>query len=272
MMLLGLDQLGGGEFCAGRQQRVVLFGETRGGPQITRDADVAHQDAFVEIALPAGRASANSPNSTKFASLGITGNPCRTMLPTPGHARDQCGHAGQGVVGVPKRRPGGGLGDRRQVIGQPHQQHRLDDGGRGDQVAEPTAREREGLAHRPGDDQPGRVLLDQLHRAGLCGELAVGLVEDQIPAGIASRSLRRSSSGTLWPDGLFGLATNTMSGLRSVTAATRPKWPRSCAATLAKESATSSSSSTRSRSIRSGPSNPSCGTSTATDNSATGPC
>ena len=37
---------------------------------------------------------------------------------------------------------------------------------------------------------------------------------------MASRSRRSSSSETLWPDGLFGLATKTMSGLRSLMACT----------------------------------------------------
>ncbi|CAG7029288.1 hypothetical protein PICSAR164_04441 [Mycobacterium avium subsp. paratuberculosis] len=38
--------------------------------------------------------------------------------------------------------------------------------------------------------------------------------------GAASSSRRRPDSETLCPDGLFGLATNTTSGVRSVTAAT----------------------------------------------------
>ena len=34
----------------------------------------------------------------------------------------------EGVVGVPQRGAGGGLGDRRQVVRQPHQQHGVDNG------------------------------------------------------------------------------------------------------------------------------------------------
>ena len=37
---------------------------------------------------------------------------------------------------------------------------RVDDGGCGDQIAEPAAGERERLAHRAGDDQLRRVLAD----------------------------------------------------------------------------------------------------------------
>ena len=84
---------------------------------------------------------------------------------------------------MPQRGAGGGLGDRRQVIRQPHQQHGVDNGRRSDQVTEAAAGERERLAHGPGDDQLGRVFVDQLDRAGLRRELAVRLVEDENAGG-----------------------------------------------------------------------------------------
>ena len=42
---------------------------------------------------------------------------------------DQRRDAAQRVVGVPQRRAGGGLGERRQVIRQANQQHRVDHAG-----------------------------------------------------------------------------------------------------------------------------------------------
>ena len=47
-----------------------------------------------------------------------------------------------------------------------------------------------------------------------------------MPGGLASSRRRSSSSGTLCPDGLLGLATNTMSGLRSLTDATATSMSR----------------------------------------------
>ena len=80
-----------------------------------------------------------------------------------------------------QRGPRGSLSDRGEVIWQAYQQHRVDHGRSGDQVAEPAAGEGEGLAHGAGHDELGRILPDQRHRARPRGELAISLVQDQDP-------------------------------------------------------------------------------------------
>ena len=59
---------------------------------------------------------------------------------------------------VPQGRQRDRLGGRGQVVGQPHQPEGVDEGRVGGEVAEPSARERERLAHRPGDDEPRTAL------------------------------------------------------------------------------------------------------------------
>ena len=89
----------------------------------------------------------------------------------------------------------------RQVVRQAHQQQRVDHRRRGDQVAEPSAGERERLAHRPGHDELRRVLVDQCDRAGLRREFGVRLVDDhdaRAPrrgAGAVPRAKRCAPSG-----------------------------------------------------------------------------
>ena len=150
-----------GQRCAGCQQRVVLLGEPCGGAQISGDADVADEDAGVEVALPGG---GRVGELTEQHEVGVAGNDAKT------HAGqrfcdtvtfgDQLRHAAERVVGVAQRGACGRLGDRRQVVRQPNQQHRVDHGGRGDQIAESATGERERLAHGAGDNQLGRVLVD----------------------------------------------------------------------------------------------------------------
>ena len=166
------------------QQRVVLGGQPGGGPQVSGDADVADQDPGVEVALPGGRRVGELAEQHE---VGVAGNDPETHAGQgfrhPLALGDQRRHAAQGVVGVPQGGAGGGLGEHRQVVRQPHQQHRVDDRGSGDQVAESPAGEGERLAHGAADDQLGRVVVDQRDRAGLRGEFAVGLVDDQDAAG-----------------------------------------------------------------------------------------
>ena len=51
-------------------------------------------------------------------------------------------------VGVRQRGQRGGLGDRRQVVRQPHQLHGVDHGRVGGQVAQPQPGRAERLGHR----------------------------------------------------------------------------------------------------------------------------
>ena len=60
------------------------------------------------------------------------------------------------LVGVRQRGERGGLGQHRQVVGQPHQLQRVDDRRVGGEIAEPRRGERERLGHRAGHDQPRR--------------------------------------------------------------------------------------------------------------------
>ena len=99
----------------------------RSWPAGSRDADVADQDAVVEVTLPGAGRIGEPPEQHE---VGVAGNDPKTHAaqrrcdPVP--LGDQRRDAAQRVVGVPQRGPGGGLGDDGQVVGQPHQQHRVD--------------------------------------------------------------------------------------------------------------------------------------------------
>ena len=106
------------------EQRVVLVGKADGGAQISGDADVADEDAVVQVALP-GRGRVGE--LAEQDEVGVAGDHPKTHAGQRiRHAvafGDQRRDAAEGVVGVPQRRAGGGLRDRRQVIRQPDQQH-----------------------------------------------------------------------------------------------------------------------------------------------------
>ena len=108
---------------------------------------------------------------------------------------------------------------------------RVDDGGVGDQVAEPAAGERERLAHGAGDDELGRVTRRAARRRWAATRTRRTPRRRSRCRGATSSSRRRSSSETLCPDGLFGLATNTTSGCvrRSRATATSTSRPKSSA-------------------------------------------
>jgi len=91
------------------------------------------------------------------------------------------------LVGASQRRPGGGLGEGRQVVRQPHELQRVDRLGRRRQVAQPQPRTGEGLRHRARHQQP-RVLGQQRDGGGRRTELGVGLVHEHHPRrGLAHR-------------------------------------------------------------------------------------
>ena len=144
------------DLTQGGEEGVGLLRRAGGHPQPAGQPDVAHQHARGRAA-PATprRESAKCPNSTKLASLGTL------VRPMPGSAatiRSRCGldrvDGGQQRVGVRQRGPRRGLGQRAQVVGQPHQLQRVDHGGVGGQVAQPQPGHAERLAHRPADHQP----------------------------------------------------------------------------------------------------------------------
>ena len=88
------------------------------------------------------------------------GEPTRQIvasLPQLVDLRQHLGRMGQGD-------PGGGLGQRRKVIGQPYDAERLDEGRSRRQIAEPPGGEGEGLGHRPAHREP-RVVRKQLEGA-----------------------------------------------------------------------------------------------------------
>ena len=122
-----------------------------------------------------------------------------------------------------QRGPRDRLGDRGQVVGQPHEQQRVDHGRVGGEVAEPGAGERERLGHRAGDDQPGpaRQQGERARRAGPA-ELGVGLVDDDHAGrGVAER-LDRGRAASAVPVGLFGEVRKTTSAACSAIASRAP--------------------------------------------------
>ena len=103
--------------------------------------------------------------------------------------------------------PGGGLGDRGQVVGQPDDPERVDERrGRGE-VAEPAAGEGEGLGHGPADREPRDSRGSSSSALGVPapGELVISLVDDDHTARRTSQMALMVSSSTAVPVGLFGL-------------------------------------------------------------------
>ena len=111
----------------------------------------------------------------------------------------------------------GRLGDRGQVVRQPHHPQRVADLRRRGEVAEPCPGERERLAHRAGDDQVAGASGSSSSALGGAGaaELRVGLVDHDDAAVLAARSSHSvpiTSSGSAVPVGLFGEGSSTTSG------------------------------------------------------------
>ena len=104
----------------------------------------------------------SAPNSTKLASSRRRRNPSarpvRHDAVPLGLSRST---VAEQLVGVLQRRPRRGLGERRQVVGQPHELQRVDHGGSARQVAQPAARAGERLGHGAGDDQLAAVRGEQ---------------------------------------------------------------------------------------------------------------
>ena len=141
-----------------------------GVPAVTRShpaqPHVAHEHARSSSARHTADWSSKRPNSTKLASLSATVSPSPRSSAT---IRSRCSliaSTGPAAPAPGHRGPRGGLGERRQVVRQPHQLQCVDHRRVGRQVADPGAGERERLAHGAGDDQP-RVPRQQ--RRARCG-------------------------------------------------------------------------------------------------------
>ena len=129
--------------------------------------------------------SPKTPNRTKLASLSATVRPRPRSQPTrSSRSRRSALDGRERLVPVCERGAGDGLGDRGQVIRQPHQEQRVHHGRVGGQVAEPGARGGEGLGHRAGHHEP-RPAGQQGERArgARAGELGVRLVDDDQAGG-----------------------------------------------------------------------------------------
>ena len=122
-----------------------------------------------------------------------------------------------------QRRPGGGLGQRGEVVRQPDQLHRVDDGRVGGQVAQPAPANANALLIvrvTTSRGWPGSSA-SALGVPG-AGELGVRLVDDRpCRAPRAPRRSRPASSAV--PVGLFGEQRKTTSGWCTRTWATRAR-------------------------------------------------
>ena len=107
----------------------------------------------------------------------------------------QRAHRGQQLAAVRERDAGDRLRDGGQVVRQPDDAHRVDDGGRRGEVAQSPAGERERLRHRPRHDQ-ARVVGQQRQRArrARAAELGVRLVDDDHARRGGERAPRRRAT------------------------------------------------------------------------------
>ncbi len=200
------------------QERVVLLRGADGDPQPVRDPDVPDQHAAVQERLPRPRGVGEPAEQHEVRVAGhhvVARRRQRGDHPLP-LGPQQC-HRPERRVGVPQRGPRRSLGQRRQVVRQPNELQRVDDGrGRGE-VAEPAAGEGERLAHRAGDDELAPV------RGQQDGARWAGPRTRRTPRrrrrcpGAASTSAASSSGSSDCPVGLFGLVRNITSGARSAS-------------------------------------------------------
>src|SRR6185503_20242719 len=98
----------------------------------------------------------------------------------------------------------GRLGQRREVIRQPHDLERLDECRSRGKIAQPPGRKGEGLRHGSADRE-ARIMRKQLERArrATTCELVVGLIHDDYPRGHITdgpncRQTDRSACGIVW--------------------------------------------------------------------------
>ena len=128
---------------------------------------VADQHAAIQQPLPHAPSHRRAAtNSTKLASRRVHRR-ARRSRESSRTIRSRCDadrvEQRRRLVAVAERRDPGGLGERRQVVGQAHPLQVLDDVGRRQHVADPRARQRERLRERPHDGDV-RVLGDERQR------------------------------------------------------------------------------------------------------------
>ena len=129
----------------GTERRHLGVGADRDAQPAVRTS-LADQDTTVEQALPHLVPVAECAEQHEVG-VGLRGLEALRAQPRDGAVAfcAQLADAGEQLVGMRQRDPRGRLGDRGQVVGQPHDAHCVDDCGRCGEVAEPSAGERERL-------------------------------------------------------------------------------------------------------------------------------
>ena len=193
----------------------ISSGRARGDAQPAGGSDLADQHPAVEQRLPqarAGRRSGRRGRSWRRSRRPRARDRRASRRGRRGPSRSRS-TAASISVGVGQGDPGDGLRDGRQVVRQPDEPQRVDEGRVRGQVAEPPAGEGEGLGHRAADRQP-RPPGQQLERARRARRARTRRRprRPRRRPGLASTSATTTSSGSAVPVGLFGLVTRTTSG------------------------------------------------------------
>ena len=136
-------------------ERRHLVGGADRDPQPAVRAGLPDQHAAVEQRLPD---SMTVLEAAEQYEVGVArrrpASPCsRSQATVPSRSARSSSTLPSSSRRVPQRRQRDRLGDRRQVVGQPHDAQRVADLGCGGEVAQPGPGQRERLAHRAGDDQ-----------------------------------------------------------------------------------------------------------------------
>ena len=173
------------DLTQGGEESVGLLRRAGRDPEPAGQPDVAHQDAAVEQRLPRGVRVGEVPEQHE---VGVAGDAGQAHARQRGH--DPVAlllhrvHGGQQRIGVGERGARGGLGERAEVVRQPHQLQRVHHGLVGGEVAQPQAGHPERLAHGAADDQPRPAgQQGERRRRPGAGELRVRLVDDDHAAG-----------------------------------------------------------------------------------------
>ena len=187
-------------------------------PAVTRSQpgrpDVADQDAAVEQRLP-GRPPVGEARRTARSSR-PSRRPRARVPRSSATSRSRWSltsvDGGEQLVGVRERRQRGRLGERGQVVRQPHQLQRVDDRGVGGEVADPRAGERERLGHRAGHDQPRAAGQQAQRRTGSAENSAYASSTTTMPGASRRRPPRRRRGRARCRSGCSASTGTTTSG------------------------------------------------------------
>src|SRR3954452_3765528 len=136
------------------EEGVALLGRPDADAQPARQPDVAHQDPPIQQSLPLKRLVVEAAEQHEVGVAVDDVEPHSTQLgDEPVAVGAQLRDLTQRLIRVPQRRECSRLRKCGQVVRQPHQTQRIDDGRIRGEISDARAGERKRLGHRPGDDE-----------------------------------------------------------------------------------------------------------------------